>query len=169
MATFKYVALTKDNKKVSGTTEAKNEAQITELLTRQDLRVLSVTKEGGFSLSNLNEINIGSNNPKLEDIVVFTRQLATMINAGVPLVRSLATMLEQTEHPGFKKIIAEISKDVESGMAFADALEKHDQIFSPIYINMVKAFELFANSRVFFLLLSQLTQNFVQDTTSFTG
>lgn len=141
MASYTYTALTKDNRKITGTTEASSDTQVKDLLTKQNLRVLNVTKNGGFSLKSLNEINIGSNKPKLDDIVIFTRQLATMINAGVPLVRSLATMLEQTEHPGFKKVIAEISKDVESGVSFADALEKHDDIFSPIYINMVKAGE----------------------------
>jgi type IV pilus assembly protein PilC len=64
-----------------------------------------------------------------------------MINAGVPLVRSLATLQSQTDNPVFKKHMQEISKDVESGIAFADALAKHPRIFSPIYVNMVRAGE----------------------------
>lgn len=60
---------------------------------------------------------------KPKDLVVFTRQLATMINAGVPLVRSLSTMQAQTESEALKVHLTQISKDVEGGMAFADALE----------------------------------------------
>lgn len=74
-------------------------------------------------------------------MMIFTRQMSTMVNAGVPLVRSLATLQAQTENPTLKKHIAAVSKDVESGMAFADALEKHPQVFSPIYVNMVRAGE----------------------------
>ncbi len=141
MATFQYIALTKDKKRVSGTIEADDQKQVGSTLDRQGMRLLSVKKEGGFSLSNINNIQIGNTKPKLKDLVVFTRQMATMINAGVPLVRSLATMQDQTENPVFKKIISQISRDVEGGMAFADALQKHEDVFSPIYINMVRAGE----------------------------
>lgn len=141
MAKFEYHALSKDNKKVKGTLEASDSKQVKSLLSKQGMVVLSVHKEGGFTLSSLNNINIGSNKPKLKDLVVFTRQLATMINAGVPLVRSLATLQAQTEHKGFKQTITEITKDVESGTSFADALEKHPGSFTPIYINMIRAGE----------------------------
>jgi type IV pilus assembly protein PilC len=85
---------------------------------------------------------VGNNKKvKLKELMIFTRQLSTMINAGVPLVRSLATLQQQTENPAFQKHIMAVTKDVESGMAFADALEKHPHVFSPIYINMVRAGE----------------------------
>jgi type IV pilus assembly protein PilC len=74
-------------------------------------------------------------------MVIFTRQLATMINAGVPLVRSLATLQGQTESPILKKHIQEISKDIEGGSGFAESLAKHPEVFSPVYINMVRAGE----------------------------
>jgi type IV pilus assembly protein PilC len=64
-----------------------------------------------------------------------------MINAGVPLVRSLATLQNQTENKAFQKHIAEITKDIEGGMAFAESLARHPTVFSPIYINMVRAGE----------------------------
>jgi type IV pilus assembly protein PilC len=64
-----------------------------------------------------------------------------MIDAGVPIVKSLATLQNQSENPVFKKHLQEISKDIESGTSFADALEKHSKVFSPIYINMVRAGE----------------------------
>jgi len=141
MSTFAYTALNKDNKRISGSLEAEDQRQVTALLQKQGIRVLSVKKSSGFSVKSLTSMQIGGGKPKLEDIVIFTRQMATMINAGVPLVRSLSTMQDQTENPAFKKVITEISKDVESGMAFADTLEKHPEVFSTIFINMVRAGE----------------------------
>lgn len=141
MATFNYQALSKENKRVTGTQDAGSTQELAEILSKQGVQLLSAKKAGGFSLSNAANMQIGNNKPKLKDKVVFTRQLATMINAGVPLVRSLATLQSQTENQYFQKTVGQITRDVEGGMAFADALAKHPDIFSPIYINMVRAGE----------------------------
>lgn len=140
MATFTYQALNRENKRITGTLDANDTKELADILTRQNIQLLSAKKTSGFSLNNLN-VDIGNTKPKLKDKVVFTRQLATMINAGVPLVRSLATLQGQTENKAFQKAIGEITHEVESGTAFADALGKHPDIFSPIYINMVRAGE----------------------------
>ncbi len=138
---FVYTAIDKNGKKITGTIEASNESSATESLKNREIRPLGLKaqKEGGI----LSSLPMSSSNKKvkLKDIMVFTRQLSTMINAGVPLVRSLATLQAQTESTSFQKHIAAVTKDVESGMAFADALEKHPQVFSPIYVNMVRAGE----------------------------
>ena len=140
MATFRYKALDSSGKHKSGNIEAANEAAARTALSRLTLKPISVTKasKGGGDIMAI--LNKGAK-VKNKDLVVFTRQLATMINAGVPLVRSLATMQNQTESEVLKKQLADISKDVESGTAFADALEKHKATFSPIYINMIRAGE----------------------------
>jgi len=139
MAEFTYTATTKEGKSSSSKMTAPNEAAVRASLARQGLTPIAIKKSGGGS-GPLAFLAFGKR-IKLKDLVVFTRQLATMINAGVPLVRSLATMQEQTENPVFKKHIADIGKDVEGGTSFADALEKHNSVFSPIYINMVRAGE----------------------------
>lgn len=78
---------------------------------------------------------------KDKDLVIFTRQFATMIGAGLPLVQALEILSKQTENKGFAKIINDIKNDVESGSTFADALKKHPKIYSDLYTNMVAAGE----------------------------
>jgi type IV pilus assembly protein PilC len=77
-----------------------------------------------------------------KDLVLFTRQFSTMIDAGLPLVQCLEILGKQTENKGFAKIIFEIKKDVEGGSTFADALRKHPKIFDNLYVNLVQAGEL---------------------------
>lgn len=140
MPKFTYTATGTDGKQHSGTLDAADEASARSSLVRLKLKPLFIKKvekkKGSIELSFLKKKNI-----KPKDLVVFTRQLATMINAGVPLVRSLATMYKQTDSDVLKIHLTQISKDVEGGLAFADALEKHPNIFSPIYVNMVRAGE----------------------------
>jgi type IV pilus assembly protein PilC len=76
-----------------------------------------------------------------KEVAVFTRQFATMINAGLPLVQCLEILSTQTENKIFAKAIAEIKFDVESGSTFADALKKHSKIFDELYVNLVHAGE----------------------------
>ncbi len=78
---------------------------------------------------------------KDKDIVVFTRQFSTMINAGLPLVQALEILSDQVENKTFGKTIAQIKTDVESGLTYADALKKHPRVFSELYVNMVAAGE----------------------------
>ncbi len=75
------------------------------------------------------------------DIVIFTRQFATMINSGLPLVQSLDILAEQTENQALRKTIAEVLYDVESGHTLADAMGKHPKVFTDLYVNMVAAGE----------------------------
>ena len=79
--------------------------------------------------------------PKDKDIVIFTRQFATMIDAGLPLVQALEILSQQTENKTFAKVIGEVKVEVEAGSTFADALKKHPRIFSELYANMVAAGE----------------------------
>ncbi len=78
---------------------------------------------------------------KIRDLVIFTRQFATMIDAGLPLVQCLDILGTQEPNPGFKKIILQIKGDVESGATFSDALGKHPKVFDRLYVNLVAAGE----------------------------
>jgi type IV pilus assembly protein PilC len=139
MPVFTYTATDKSGKRHEGNVEAASEIAVGQLLSRQGLRALVIKKEQ--KKTDVLAYFTKAQKVKLKDLVIFTRQLSTMINAGVPLVRSLATLQSQTENPVFRKHMQEISKDVESGIAFADALAKHPRVFSPIYVNMVRAGE----------------------------
>ncbi len=141
MPTFSYKAIDRTGKRHEGSVEASDRKAVEQLIARQGMRALVIKADNqhkGFSLQSLTK---GSQRVKPKDLVIFTRQLATMVNAGVPLARSLATMQNQTESAAFKKIIIDIGKDVESGISFAEALQKHSTVFSPIYVNMVRAGE----------------------------
>jgi type IV pilus assembly protein PilC len=76
-----------------------------------------------------------------KDIVIFTRQLATMIDAGLPLVQCLEILGTQTENKALSKVVGQVRSDVESGATFADALKKHPKVFDNLYVNMVAAGE----------------------------
>ncbi|NBU33038.1 type II secretion system F family protein [bacterium] len=139
MSQFSYTAVDTNGKRHEGTLDADNVGGVSQVLTKQGLRPIIIKKasQGNDVLAFFTK----RQKVKLKDIVIFTRQLATMIDAGVPIVKSLATLQNQSENPVFKKHLQEISKDIESGTSFADALEKHSKVFSPIYINMVRAGE----------------------------
>lgn len=136
MSQFTYTAVTKDSKTVSGTVEASSKDALIESLHRQGLRPLVVKQSAGRRT-----LNLGKPKVKLKDLVMFTRQLSTMVSAGVPLIRSLGTLEEQTDNKYFKTVIASISKDVEGGATIGDSLAKFPNVFSDVYVNMVKAGE----------------------------
>jgi type IV pilus assembly protein PilC len=79
---------------------------------------------------------------KTKEIVIFTRQFSTMINAGLPLVQCLDILSSQQPNPSFKKVLSQIKGDVEGGSTFADALSKHPKIFDNLYVNLVAAGEI---------------------------
>jgi len=135
---FSYTAIDKSGKRINGVIEASNEAAANESLKTRGIRPLRLQTTGGGFASPFSKEN---KKVKSKEVMVFTRQLSTMINAGVPLVRSINTLQQQTENPAFKMHIIAIGKDVEGGMALADALAKHPRVFSAIYVNMVRAGE----------------------------
>ena len=124
--------------KRKGTLEAVNEAAARAQLKK--IRITpSVVKEKPKDIFE----NIALFQPKVtsKDIVIFTRQLSTMIDAGLPLVQSLEILSGQQENPTFKKVLVEIKTDVETGSTFADAMKKHPKIFDNLYCNMIDAGE----------------------------
>jgi type IV pilus assembly protein PilC len=98
-------------------------------------------KEKG-KLFDLSSLTAGFGGVSGRDLVVFTRQLSTMIDAGLPLVRSLDILATQQVNAKFKKILTEVRESVEGGSTFADAIAKHPNPFDPLYVNLVKAGEM---------------------------
>lgn len=136
MPKYTYTA-TKEGKAIKGTIDAVSKDAVISLLGKQNARVLLVKEES----SRFNFLGRRGGKVKQKDLVIFTRQLSTMISAGVPLTRSLGTLQSQTDSKSFAKTIAGISKDIEGGSTLADALGKHPSIFGEIYVNMVRAGE----------------------------
>lgn len=141
MAKFSWEGKSRDGKTHKGDMEAPNQAVVRAQLRRQGIVVHKVKERGkGFDI----DINIPGFEPKIttKDLVVFTRQFATMIDAGLPLVQCLDILSSQQENKTFKRILLEVKNDVESGSTFADALKKHPKAFDELFVNLVAAGEI---------------------------
>lgn len=91
---------------------------------------------------------------KIKDIVIFTRQITTMIEAGLPLVQSLEILSTQTENKSFREVLSDIKVNVESGSTLSKAMEKHPKVFNTLFVNMINAAELSGNLDVIFTRLA---------------
>lgn len=138
MAKFSWVGKGRDGKSVKGEMEAASEAAVTTQLRRQGIQPGKI-KESGGGMSM--DINLFAPKITTKDLVVFTRQFATMIDAGLPLVQCLDILSSQQENSTFKTILLQVKEDVESGSTFADALGKHPKAFNELYVNLVAAGE----------------------------
>ncbi|HSH71116.1 MAG TPA: type II secretion system F family protein, partial [Deferrisomatales bacterium] len=139
MPVYKWEGKVRDGSVKKGTMEAPNEAVVTAQLRGQKIMPTKIKKSLGAV-----EIKIPGMKPKVKtkDLVVFTRQFATMIDAGLPLVQCLEILSTQQDNPTFKEIISQVKEDVESGNTFADALAKHPKAFDRLYVNLVNAGEM---------------------------
>ncbi len=138
MARFKYVAMKKNGEAVNGELEAMTRANAIQLLQEQNLRLVDLREtkgeKKGFSFGRKKSV-------PTEELVGFTRQLSTMVSAGVPILRSLNSMAQHAESANFRTILNGVSREIESGISFADALSKYPQAFNDVYVNMVRAGE----------------------------
>jgi type IV pilus assembly protein PilC len=135
MVRFAYTAVTKEGKTVQGVADAANREALISSLAHQGVRPVVVKVDGGkASKAKRGKV-------KLKDLVVFTRQLSTMVSAGVPLTRSMVTLQTQSDNKYFKSIISGITKDIEGGGSLGDAFAKYPGVFSEVYVNMVRAGE----------------------------
>ncbi|HSW79429.1 MAG TPA: type II secretion system F family protein [Candidatus Saccharimonadales bacterium] len=134
---FNYIATTKDGKTQQGIIEAPTHDEAIAMLGRQQLKPVVVKSSGGKNVLNLSF----GNKVKSRDLVIFTRQLSTMISAGVPLARALSTLQAQSDSKYFRSVIESITKDVEGGRPLADAFARYPNVFSEVYVNMIRAGE----------------------------
>ncbi len=143
MATFSYSARDKAGLIQKGSLFAADRAAATASLGEKGLTPILVKEAAVTSSDNMGLVErlSGGNRVKLADKVIFSRQFATMVNAGVPLVQSLNILREQTESKKLKAVVGEVAKQVEGGSTLAAALGGHPEVFNDIYVNMVKAGE----------------------------
>ncbi len=138
MLTFSYQARDAAGKTISGVQEAINEDNAINTLMGRGLMVLSISqKAGGKSLSKPGKVSE-------TDLVLFTRQLATMVDAGLPLVTGLTALYEQADpkkQAGLRRVVGEVSATVQQGDSFFESISKHPKIFPRLYTAMVKAGE----------------------------
>lgn len=135
MPVFAYSARSISGDIQTGEIDLPSRDEVVGYLVRQRLRPVSVNAKA-------KEINIQfGTGIKTREVVIFTRQFATMINSGLPLVQSLTILAEQTENKIFAKVITAVLNDIQAGQTLADAMRKHPKVFTELYTNMVAAGE----------------------------
>ena len=137
MPTFTYEAKTRTGEVRTGTMEADDEATVGQRLRQQQLQPVKVAKKG-FSFN----FGGGGGSVTTKDLVIFTRQFSTMIDAGLPLVQCLDILGSQIENPAFARVLRTVKNDVEGGLTFSDSLAKHPRIFDHLFCNLVRAGEI---------------------------
>lgn len=140
MPVFKYIAKNKDGKTVSGSLDAASSRALIESLRQRELIIIQIEEEKEKTAKSAAGGG-GGGRIKMDELVIFSRQLATMVDAGIPLVGALDALQDQMESKGFKNVIKKVRNDVEGGLSLSEALSKQPNVFSEFFINMVKAGE----------------------------
>lgn len=139
MKKFKYSARDQQGKIVSGDLEAKDHDSVADILHDRGLIVVSVKEGVGLDLEKLAEVNIGG--VPMKEKVVFMRQMATMVGAGLPLSRSLEIMTQQTENPMFRRVLKDVLLSVQSGKSLSNSFREQEEIFDEVTLNLIEAGE----------------------------
>ncbi len=157
MAVFEYKALNSKGRKVSGIIEADSVNTARIKLKSRDIFPLSITsivekskaaEKGPYLFSRI----------RASDVAMTTRQLSALISSGLPLVRSISTLAAQARSGALKKVLSSVQHSVEEGSSFADALSQHPSVFSPIYVNMVRAGESSGTLEIVLQRLADITE-----------
>jgi type IV pilus assembly protein PilC len=146
MATsFKYQATDPSGRKVTGTIKAASQGEVVADLRRKSLTPIEIKKAGGGLFGGLRRANkktaVKKASVKKGELEVFTRQLSTMLSAGIPMLEALEILAEQAESPGFAFCLNRVVDDIRAGADLSKAMEPHTKVFSDIYVSMVRAGE----------------------------
>ena len=138
MPTFAYVVKDKSGKTHAGTLDTDSRTALIEQLWKQEFVVLSIEErlQGKSAL-----LKVGQPRIKAEHLVIFSRQLATMVDSGIPIVQALDVLAEQIEDRAFRRILKKIHDDIQSGASFSEAVGRHPRAFSDFFVNMIRAGE----------------------------
>ena len=160
MESFTYKGIS-EGKYVEGDIEALNQDEASHKLKEQKIIITNLIKskkkkaeekskakgKGGGLLSKFG----GKKKPKVEDILIFSKQFATMVKAGLPILEVLGMLRDQLENPGIKDIIEDIRKSLEGGVTLSKCFEKYPEYFDNVYVNLIKAGEASGKLDVFLL------------------
>lgn len=137
MPYFAYTAMDSSGRQVRAVMEAEHEALVLGRLREQSLQVVDIKE-----LKKKRAATVGKQKVKMKSLVVFSRQFATMIDAGIPILRCLEILTTQCKDPGLKPALEMVTGDVKGGLSLNEALGKHPHIFSKLYVNMIRAAEI---------------------------
>ena len=135
--TFQYKVRDRSGTVTTGSLVADSEALVLARLREQGFTPLDVRRKK----KSIGQIEFGGKKVKLKQVAIFSRQFATMVNSGLPILRALAILAEQTENKELARVLNEARLDVEQGSSLSGAMGKHDHVFNNLYISMVKAGE----------------------------
>ncbi len=144
MAVFEYRGiLVSTGKQVKGVRDAENAKVLRTALRKDGILLTTAAEETSAATKKKSSGSLFAfaSRPSLNDVAVVTRQLATLIKAGIPLFESLTALVDQTENEALKRALTQVREQIREGSSFAKALEAHPSIFPPLYINMVRAGE----------------------------
>ena len=155
--TYAYKVRDRGGNLISGTLVADNEALVLQRLREQGLTPLEVGKQG----RGLN-IELTKKKIKLKELAVFSRQFATMVNSGLPILRALSILAGQTSNTELARILTECRMDIEQGGSLSSALQKHPKVFNDLYVSMVKSGETGGSLDSVLLRLADVIENEVK-------
>ena len=170
MARFTFTALDSKGKQVQGEIEAENQSAAIARIREKSLfpsKVEAVSGSGGGSAAPAKKAKGGAMNMeikmpkflqgrvKTKDLTVFTRQMSTLVNAGLPLMRAIRVLQRQEKNAALRDALSQMADSIESGSTFAEALAAHPKIFDRLFVNMVKAGEV---GGVLDVVLSRLSE-----------
>lgn len=139
--TFKYKVRDRAGALLEGELDADNVSVVAARLRQQGFIPIEIDRKASGGLQSDLKIPGISDRVKLKDLAIFSRQLATMINSGLSLLRALTILTEQTENQSLAKVIGEVRQDVETGSALSVAMAKHPKVFNNLFVSMVRAGE----------------------------
>ena len=141
MPNYKYTARDQEGKNINGTLSADSESMVVAELRQKNLIITAIEEEKRVAAPKASGAKIKAGKIKSEDIVVFTRQFATMIDAGIPILQSLESLGEQASNSLFRQTIIAIQEDIQLGGSLSSAFAKHPKVFDQLYINMLRVGE----------------------------
>lgn len=140
--TFQYSVRDRAGKLVNGTLEADSQALVVTKLKSMGFSPVQITESNTGMKRELSIPGFSSNKVKLKDLAIFSRQFATMINSGLPLLRALNILADQTENPELQRVVRVVRNEIESGASLSSSMGKHPKVFPPLMVNMTKAGEI---------------------------
>jgi type IV pilus assembly protein PilC len=137
-ATFNYKAVDGAGLPSEGTIQGVSQAAVLEELKNRGLQVMRLDeKKSGMNI----ELSLLPKRVKAAELTIMTRQLATMVSSGMTLLRAFYVLEDQVENVKFKEVLGKVREDIESGLNFSDALDRHPKVFGPLYVAMIRAGE----------------------------
>ncbi|MHA0041486.1 type IV pilus assembly protein PilC [Deinococcus sp. PEB2-63] len=141
MPVFEYRVRDRSGKVLKSQMEAETANQVRDALRSKGLMIVEIKAPKSGLNADIKIPFLDNRPPSLKQVAIFSKQLATLINAGVPLVQSLAILQKQIDHKGFQGVVKEMRTEIEAGTPLSDALAKHPKIFNRLYLNLVRAGE----------------------------